>query len=87
MRIVADESVEAYVSAALRDSGHEVLEIAQLAPGISDEKVLSLALDRGELLITNDKDFGELVFVSDKNIKGSSCYVCLEWRQRINAPA
>ena len=33
-----------------------------MKPGIEDEIVLKLANDNGSLLVTQDKDFGELVF-------------------------
>lgn len=36
--------------------------IADLAPSITDNEVLALAVERGALLITNDLDFGELVY-------------------------
>ena len=47
---------------ALRASGHDVLYVAELEPGITDDEVLRLAASREALLVTNDKDFGELVF-------------------------
>jgi predicted nuclease of predicted toxin-antitoxin system len=39
-----------------------VVHIAELSPSISDEQVLEEANRRGALLLTLDKDFGELVF-------------------------
>jgi predicted nuclease of predicted toxin-antitoxin system len=62
MRIVADESVERQISDALRDEGHDVYAITDETPSIPDEDVLAVANDRQALLITADKDFGELVF-------------------------
>jgi predicted nuclease of predicted toxin-antitoxin system len=46
----------------LRNDGHDVLYLAELSPSITDEEVLQQANDRGALLVTSDKDFGELVF-------------------------
>lgn len=46
----------------LRHDGHDVLYVAKLSPSITDEEVLQQANDRGALLVTADKDFGELVF-------------------------
>lgn len=62
MRLVADESIDAPIVERLRQGGHEVLFIAELDPGLEDEAVLALANDRDALLLTADKDFGELVF-------------------------
>jgi predicted nuclease of predicted toxin-antitoxin system len=36
--------------------------IAEMAPGIADDEVLEIANERGALLLTSDKDFGELVY-------------------------
>ncbi|MEE4275682.1 MAG: DUF5615 family PIN-like protein [Thermoleophilia bacterium] len=62
MRLLADEGVEAGVVARLRAEGHDLLYIAELAPGITDDAVLDLAAAEERLLLTADKDFGELVF-------------------------
>ena len=61
MRLLADENIAAPLVLALRGAGHDVVYVAELAPGITDEAVLSLALQQGRLLLTEDKDFGELV--------------------------
>ena len=61
MKIVADEGVDGPIVARLRQDGHEVDYVAQIEPGMSDDRVLSLANERRALLITTDNDFGELV--------------------------
>jgi predicted nuclease of predicted toxin-antitoxin system len=48
--------------ALLRQRGHDVLWVREAAPGLPDPRVLARALSEGRLLITFDKDFGELVF-------------------------
>lgn len=60
--IVADECVADPIVVALRGAGFEVLAIAEEAPSIADEGVLQRAVQRDALLVTADKDFGELVF-------------------------
>jgi predicted nuclease of predicted toxin-antitoxin system len=62
MNLLADEGVDAQIVAKLRSKGHDVLYVAEMDPGISDESVLKLANEHGALLITEDKDFGELVY-------------------------
>ena len=62
MNLLVDEGVDAPIVARLRQDGHEVLYIAELEPGISDDIVLSRANANNALLLTADKDFGELVF-------------------------
>jgi predicted nuclease of predicted toxin-antitoxin system len=61
MNFFADESVDHPIVEHLRDDGHDVLAVAEMAPSITDETVLAQANQRG-LLLTADKDFGELVF-------------------------
>ena len=62
MNLLADESVDRSIVERLRSDGHQVEYVAELSPGISDEEVLRQANDRGVVLVTADKDFGELVF-------------------------
>jgi predicted nuclease of predicted toxin-antitoxin system len=65
MNLVADEGVDGHIVAQLRQDGHDVLYIAEMEPSISDDMVLSRANAEGALLLTEDKDFGELVFRQD----------------------
>ena len=62
MTIVADESVDKQIVERLRDDGYNVLYVAELDPGIDDETVLSRSRQMNAILLTADKDFGELIF-------------------------
>ena len=62
MRLVADESVDGPIVYRLREEGHDVWYIAEMEPGLSDDAVLELANREADLLVTADRDFGELVF-------------------------
>ena len=62
MKLVADESVDGPTVEHLRRNGHDVIYVAELEPGIEDPDVLSFARRKQALLLTADKDFGELVF-------------------------
>ena len=62
MKLVADESVEKQIVERLRREGHDALYIAELEPGVTDDVVLRRANESNMLLVTADKDFGELVF-------------------------
>ena len=62
MKLLANESVEGPTVSALRKAGHSVLSIAETTPGIEDTAVLAIAVKEEALLLTADKDFGELVF-------------------------
>ncbi|MDQ3698880.1 MAG: DUF5615 family PIN-like protein [Gemmatimonadota bacterium] len=62
MNLVADEGVDRGVVERLRQEGHDVVYVAELSPSIADEEVLQQANARSAVLLTADKDFGELVF-------------------------
>lgn len=49
--------------AALSDLGHDVLSANDGYSGVSDEALLALAHREARVLVTEDKDFGELVFL------------------------
>lgn len=49
--------------ALLIDMGHDVLSALERDPRATDEELLALANEEQRILITEDKDFGELVFV------------------------
>jgi len=62
VKLLADEGVDAAIVARLRGDGHDVVYVAELSPGIPDDVVLELANADERVLMTADKDFGELVF-------------------------
>ena len=62
MKLLADEGVDAAIVARLRLDGHDVLYIAEVAPGTTDNAVLQLANGEQRVLLTADKDFGEFTF-------------------------
>ena len=62
MRFLVDECTGPKVAAWLRSQGHEVVSVYDDFHGIPDADVFAKALAENWILITNDKDFGELVF-------------------------
>lgn len=62
MIFLADEGVDKSLVELLRAAGYDVFYVAESASSISDEEVLALANGNGRILITRDKDFGELVY-------------------------
>ena len=47
----------------LTGRGHDVLSAVAVDPRAGDERLLALALQDERVLVTEDKDFGELIFV------------------------
>ncbi len=70
MRWLADECVAAPLVVFLRSEGHDVLYVAELAAGLKDPDVIALALREKRLLLTEDKDFGDLVFRRERTVPG-----------------
>ncbi len=62
MKILADENISRLLVDRLRQEGHQVQYIMEMARGSADLTVLEIANREGLLLVTDDKDFGELVF-------------------------
>lgn len=68
--LVADENIKVSLVEALRQDGHDILYIAEYAGGISDDAVLDIASEQQRFLLTEDKDFGELVFRLKRDLPG-----------------
>ena len=62
MNFLADEGVDKQIVVHLRAEGHSVSYVAEMAPGIPDDEVLIRANQESALLLTADKDFGEMVY-------------------------
>ncbi|MBI3467743.1 MAG: DUF5615 family PIN-like protein [Planctomycetes bacterium] len=71
MRFLVDESAGAAVTAFLRDGGHDVLNVADLMPQADDADILAKASQEDRIIVTNDKDFGKLVFHSGQAHAGA----------------
>lgn len=64
MRLLANENFPLEAINSLRERGHDVVWIRTEAPGIRDEDVLARARNESRVVVTFDKDFGELAFHS-----------------------
>ncbi len=62
IKLLADENVERSIVVELSKKGFNVDYIREISPGISDDEVIRLANKKKAILLTSDKDFGELVF-------------------------
>ena len=67
--IIADESVDFRIIRSLRDQGFSIFAISTETPGITDSKVITIAVEKHGYILTEDKDFGdELVYRKTKNV-------------------
>lgn len=63
MRFLADENFPRPALEALRDAGLDIVWIADSHSGATDIEVLELCMAQRRVLLTFDKDFGELAFI------------------------
>lgn len=62
MRFLANENITRTVIAQLRQRGHDVLSVKQSMRSESNETILARAQAEERIVLTHDKDFGELAF-------------------------
>ena len=62
MRFLVDECTGPAVAAWLRDQNHEVFSVFEQSRGMNDEEIIQKAASENWILITNDKDFGDMVY-------------------------
>jgi predicted nuclease of predicted toxin-antitoxin system len=63
MKFLLDESVDTRLADFLANTGHDVTSVARhYQPSLPDQQVLAIAYAQQRILITDDRDFGDLVF-------------------------
>ncbi len=67
---LADESCDFNVVRALREQGYDVLTVSEQTTRSVDRELIELAYQEKRILLTEDKDFGWLVYVSRANSAG-----------------
>jgi predicted nuclease of predicted toxin-antitoxin system len=70
MRFLADENVSRLVIERLRNGGHDVSSVAETRSGAPDVDVLNAAEADGRILVTEDRDLGEMVVRQRLGIRG-----------------
>jgi predicted nuclease of predicted toxin-antitoxin system len=70
MRFLADECCDFAAVRILRAHGHDVLAVSEFQYRSVDKDVMDLALSQDRILLTEDKDFGWLVFVGRMDSPG-----------------
>ena len=68
--IVADENIFRGLIAALRLKGYEVLSIFESFRGMADPEIAAFSLNPPRIILTEDKDFGTLVFENKAKVTG-----------------
>ena len=67
MLFLANENFPRPSTTILRENGFFVKSIQEDFPGISDEEVIKIALELNLIILTFDRDYGELIFKYSKD--------------------
>ena len=70
IKLLADENVSIEAVKALKRIGVDIVSVIEFSAGLSDREVLDLANREDRILVTFDKDFGELVVRGKARVKG-----------------
>jgi predicted nuclease of predicted toxin-antitoxin system len=70
VKLLVDECCDPRLVAALRQAGHDVRYVLESDAGASDEHLAALSIEQDRILITEDKDFGELIVRHGKPLPG-----------------
>lgn len=69
LRFLADESFDARVITALRAAEHDVQAIVEDSPGAQDRLIIEQARQEARILLTEDRELGQLVY-ADRLARG-----------------
>lgn len=67
MKFLADESCDFIVVRVLRKAGYDVQAISEISPALDDDKVIEMAIREERVLLTEDKDFGQLAMAHSES--------------------
>jgi len=70
MKFVFDVGDSKRVEMWLAENGHDVKAIRDIDPTMEDKEIMAIAINEKRILVTMDKDFGELVYKSGMNHSG-----------------
>lgn len=74
-KLLANENIPLRSVQALRKNGYDVISISERSPGISDENVLQLASTENRVIVTFDRDYGELIFSRKQPVPAGILYL------------
>jgi len=66
MKFLLDSCISKFAVDDLRKAGHDVMWVPELKKDPGDDAILSWSVEEKRILVTADKDFGDLIFVFEK---------------------
>lgn len=85
MKLLIDTCVSGLVAAPLKAAGHDVVWAGEWPTDPGDDEIMALAYHEGRILITLDKDFGELAVVRERAHAGIIRLVVMSASQQASA--
>lgn len=86
MRFLLDVCVSSRsLTKLLTDLGHDVRLVTDLDPRAPDEQIVRLAREEGRIILTEDKDFGELMFVQRLQHSGIIRFIEMRVEEKVAA--
>ena len=70
MRLILDENVPKTIVEVLRNCSYDLLWIREYCRGMADEEIVRLSMSDNRVILTFDKDFGELIYRQKMNTPG-----------------
>ncbi len=70
LSFIVDESIDHRIVQLLREADLEIHSVAEISPGTADQSVIELAVEKRSIILTDDKDFGEMVFRQSQDCPG-----------------
>ena len=81
-RFIVDESIDFPVVKYLRNKGFDTTSVVEDYRSLEDIKILKIAFEEDRILLTNDKDFGNLIF--KEKLKSKGLILFRLWEQSSN---
>ena len=70
IKLLADENIPKRTVQTLKQRDIDISSVLDSSPGLSDRAVIELASRENRVIVTFDKDFGELIFKERLKVKG-----------------
>ena len=70
MKLLLDENAPRTIVEVLKNCGYDLLWIKEYRRGMTDEEIVRLSMSENRIILTFDKDFGELVYRLKMNTPG-----------------
>ena len=74
MIFLANENVPLKSIHMLKEAGYDVAAITEDSPGIRDEEVLNRAANEKRIILTFDRDYGELIYKKKLSVPSGVVY-------------